>query len=448
MKRFDLVVIGTGTAASVAATKCRSAGWSVAVIDDMPFGGTCALRGCDPKKVLVGAAEAIEWSRRLEGSGVRQDGLRIDWPELMRFKRTIIAGVPEHKEEGFHNAGIEVFHGTARFTGPTTVEIADEQLAASHFVIASGATPGPLGIDGEERLTTSTQFLELDTLPRRIVFAGGGFISFEFAHIAVRAGSEVAIVHRGPRPLSLFDPDLVDRLVKKSRHLGIDIRLDTSVTSIERAGGEMIVHARRGNEEMSIPADLVVHGAGRVPAVEKLDLHAAGIDAAGRSIRLNDFLQSVSNPAVYAAGDAAAVGPALTPVAAYQGRLVAANLLQGNHARADYSVVPSVAFTIPPLASVGLTEQAAKERGFRFRAKLIDTSSWYSSRRVGETDSGAKVLVEDETGRVLGAHLFGPSADELINLFAMAMRTGTTSAEIKQMLFAYPTHGSDIAYMV
>ena len=169
---------------------------------------------------------------------------------------------------------------------------------------------------------------------------------------------------------------------------------------------------------------------------------------AGRRIRLNEFLQSVSNPAVYAAGDAAAAGPALTPVAGYEGRVVAANLLEGNHLRADYSVVPSVAFTIPPLAAVGLTEDAAKQRGLRFRTNLVDTSSWYSSRRVGETHSGSKVLIDEQSGRILGAHLLGPSAEEVINLFAMAMRTGMTSSQIKEMLFAYPTHGSDMAYMV
>lgn len=447
-RRFDLVVIGTGSAASAVAARCRKAGWSVAVIDELPFGGTCALRGCDPKKILVGSAEAIEWARRLVGKGVRQDGLRIDWPELMRFKRSMIAEVPERKEEGFRRAGIEVFHGHTRFTGRATIDVAGQRLEGKHVLIASGAKPVPLGIVGEELLTTSTEFLELDELPPRIVFVGGGFISFEFAHVAIRAGAQATILHRSPRPLPLFDPDLVDRLVEKSRILGIDLRLGTSVTRIERAAGGFVIHGRHDEKETSVEADLVVHGAGRVPAVDDLDLHAAGIDAAGRRISLNEFLQSVSNPAVYAAGDAAAAGPALTPVAGYEGRVVAANLLEGNHLRADYSMVPSVAFTIPPLAAVGLTEDAARRRGLRFRTNLVDTSSWYSSRRVGETHSGSKVLIDEESGRILGAHLLGPSAEEMINLFAMAMRTGTTSSQIKEMLFAYPTHGSDMAYMV
>lgn len=447
-RRFELVVIGTGAAASAVAGRCRKAGWSVAVIDELPFGGTCSLRGCDPKKVLVGGAEAIEGARRLAGKGVRQDGMHIDWPELIRFKRSMIAEVPGRKEEGFLRAGIEVFHGHARFTGPATIEVAGQLLEARRVVIASGAKPARLGIAGEELLTTSTQFLEIDDLPRRIVFVGGGFVSFEFAQVAIRAGAQVTILHRGPRPLHLFDPDLVDRLLEKSRILGIDVRLQTSVTRIERANSGLVVHGRHGDEEVIVEADMVVHGAGRVPAVEDLDVHAAGIDVTGGRITLNEFLQSVSNHAVYVAGDAAAVGPALTPAAGYEGRIVAANLLEGNRMRADYSVVPSVAFTVPPLAAVGLTEVAARQRGLRFRVNLLDTSSWYSSRRVGETHSGSKILIDEESGRILGAHLLGPSAEELINLFAMAMRTGTTSSQIKEMLFAYPSHGSDIAHMV
>lgn len=445
---FDLIVIGTGSAASAVAGRCRKAGWSVAVIDELPFGGTCALRGCDPKKVLVAAAEAMEWSTRLDGKGIVRDGLHIDWPRLMRFKREMIAGHSEQKENGFRHAGIEVFHGSARFLGPSTVEVLGDPIEGKHILIASGAKPASLGIVGEELLTTSTQFLELDSLPSRIAFVGGGFISFEFAHVAIRAGAQATILHRGPRPLPLFDPDLVDRLVDKSRGIGIDVQLDTAVTRVERVGSALAVYGKHAGNEMRVEADLVVHGAGRVPAVDDLDLPAAGIDAVGRRIALNEFLQSVSNAAVYAAGDAAATGPALTPVAGYEGRIVAANLLEGNHSRADYSVVPSVVFTVPPLASVGLSEKEARERGLRFRTNLVNTSGWYSSARIGETHSGAKVLIEEDSGRILGAHLLGPSAEELINLFAMAMRTGATAPQIKEMIFAYPTHGSDVGYLL
>jgi glutathione reductase (NADPH) len=148
------------------------------------------------------------------------------------------------------------------------------------------------------------------------------------------------------------------------------------------------------------------------------------------------------------AGDAAGMGPALTPVAGYQGRVAASNLIEGNHVRADYSAVPSVVFTVPPMAAVGLGEDEARARGLKVRVNVADTAGWYSSRRIGETHSGFKTIVDDETGRILGAHLLGPGAEEAINLFAMAIHFGLTAGQVREMLFAYPTHGSDLAYMM
>jgi glutathione reductase (NADPH) len=180
-----------------------------------------------------------------------------------------------------------------------------------------------------------------------------------------------------------------------------------------------------------------------------LNLDAAGVEWVERGVKVNDFLQSVSNPAVYAAGDAAASGgPPLTPVAAYEGMIVAANLLKGNHQKPNYLGLPTVVFTIPPLASVGLGEREAREQGLKFKLKKEMTSSWYSSRRVGEAYSGFKVLVEEGTDRILGAHLLGSQAEEVINLFAVAMRSRMPATDLKHMLFAYPTHGSNLPYLL
>jgi glutathione reductase (NADPH) len=448
-KKFDLVVIGTGSAASTVASRCRQAGWTVAVIDSRPFGGTCALRGCDPKKVLVGAAEAIEWPRRLRGRGVASDGVRIEWSELIRHKRSMIEAVPQNREKGFAMAGIEAFHGRARFVGPNAVRVGDDVLEGRYVHIAAGARPADVPIPGREHLVTSEAFLELDGLPRRILFVGGGYISFEFAHVAARAGADVTMLHRGTRPLIRFDPDLVDQLVARTRQLGVDVHLETDVVRIEKVERRFLVHARTDSVTRTFGVDLVVHGAGRVPEIDDLQLDEAGVHwDRQRGVTVNQYLQSVSNPAVYAAGDAAASGPPLTPVAGYEARIVAANLLNGNRVTADYSVVPSVVFTIPPLASVGLQEQAARDQGRRFTVKHGNTAGWYSSRRVGETSSGYKVLVEEDTGRILGAHLLGPQAEETINLFAVAMRWGKTASDMREVLFAYPTHASDVAYMV
>jgi glutathione reductase (NADPH) len=448
-RKFDVIAIGTGSAASAVASRCREAGWQIAIVDSRPFGGTCALRGCDPKKVLVGAAEAVDWTRRMQGKGIQAAKLEIDWPELMRFKRSFTEPVPKRREEGFAIAGISAFHGRARFAGPTTVLVGEEALEGRYVVIAAGEIPADLEIPGTEHLTTSDQFLELTELPRRILFIGGGYIAFEFAHVAARVGCQVTVLHRGPRPLALFDPDLVDQLVERTRELGIEVHLGTEATEIEKGSAQLIVRAVASGETGTFPTDMVVHAAGRVPEINDLNLDAAGIEWEKRGVRVNEFLQSVSTPAVYAAGDAAASGgPPLAPVASYEGLIVASNLLKGNHQGPNYLGIPSVVFTIPPLSAVGLSERGAREQNLKFRVKTEMTSTWYSSRRVAETCSGYKVLVEEDTDRILGAHILGSDAGEVINLFALAIRSGMRATDLQHMLFAYPTSGSNVTRML
>ena len=447
-RHYDLVVIGTGSGAAGTAFRCRSAGWTVAVIDARPFGGTCALRGCHPKKMLVSAAEAIDAMQRMVGKGIRSQGVAIDWPELMQFKRTDTEPAPAFFEENFASAGIDTLHGRARFVGPSTVAVGDERLHGTHVLVATGAKPAVLPFPGAEHLTLSDQFLELEALPAHLLFVGGGYISFELAHVAARAGSHVTIVHRGPRPLPDFDPDLVALLVKRTRELGIQVELATEVCGVERHGQRVVVHAMTAGQERRFEADMAVHGAGRAPEIDDLDLETAGIERAAEGVTVNNYLQSVSNPAVYAVGDAAASGPPLTPTAAHDGEVAAANLLQGNHRTPNYTGIASVVFTVPALASAGLTEAAAQDQGRRFQTQYQDTSEWFTSRRLGESTSGFKVLVEEESGRILGAHLFGPHAEEVINIFAVAVRFGICADDLKHMLFAYPTSASDVVHML
>ncbi|MBI1330930.1 MAG: NAD(P)/FAD-dependent oxidoreductase [Alphaproteobacteria bacterium] len=447
-KQYDLVVIGTGTAASVAASQCRAAHWRVAVIDHLPFGGTCALRGCDPKKVLVGAAEALDHVKRMRGKGLAGGEPILDWSALVRFKRNFTEPVPPMKEASFAKNGIDAFHGRARFTGPQTVAVEGEELEGRFVLIAAGAVPMRLDIPGEEYLTTSTDFLELDELPDRIALLGGGFIAAEFAHIAARVGARVTILEQTDRMLTQFDPDLVVWLMEKTRQIGVDIRLGRRVEKIEKTGAAFNIHSLGDRAPEVVEADLVVHAAGRMPDLEPLDLAAAGVEASGGRMRLNEFLQSVSNPAIYAAGDAAANGPPLTPVASHDAKVAAANMLNGNHQTPNYLGVPSAVFTIPPLARVGMLESEAHENGLRFRVKHEKTSAWYTARRVGEEASGFKVLIEEDSGRILGAHLLGPHAEEVINLFGMAVRSGLTAETVKGMVSAYPSACSDMGYML
>lgn len=448
-KKFDLIVIGTGAGGSTVAGKCRKAGWDVAIIDSNPFGGTCALRGCDPKKVLVGAADLIDWNLRMEGKGVFSEGAKIDWQALMQFKKTFTEPVPGDREKGFVKTGIVAFHGRTAFLDKTTVKVGDDTLSGRFVHIAAGAKPATLDIPGEEHLTTSTEFLEMEQIPKKIVFVGGGYIAFEFAHIAARAGAEVQILHRGARPLEGFDPDLVDMLVRATRDMGIDLRLNTAVESVEKDGHQFIVNASAEKSKQTFETDMVIHSAGRVPDIDDMNLESAGVERDKRGILVNEYLQSVSNPAVYAAGDAAASGGLpLTPVATMEGHVVASNLLNGNHRQPNQTGVPTVVFTLPSLSSVGLREEDANKQGLKFKVKHEDTSGWYSSKRVGIKYSGYKTLVEEESGRILGAHLLGPHAEEVINIFALAIRSGLKAEDLKTMIYAYPTSTSDISYMV
>ena len=445
---LDLIVIGTGSAGSAPAYRCRRAGWRVGVVDELPYGGTCALRGCDPKKVLVGAAEVADWHRRMQGRGLSGDA-HISWSELMRFKRTFTDPVPADREKAFQEAGIATYHGPARFESPERLSVDGRLLEARHFVVAAGAKPRRLGIPGEEYLLTSTAFLELDQLPARIAYLGAGYISFEFAHISQRAGAQATIIGRG-RPLQHFEQDLVTRLVDHTRSLGIELRLDTEVTGLEKRGGGYRLRLDVQSRRETIDADLVIHGGGRVPNTDGLDLAAAEVATEpDGGVRVNAFLQSVTNPRVYAAGDAAAAPGSLplTPVAGYEGAIVASNLLKGNARKPDYRGIPSVVFTVPPLAGVGLTEAEARAQELDIRIKVDDTSSWYSNRRVAETCAMFKVIV-DEADRIVGAHLLGPHAEEVINLFALAIRSGVPATDLKHLLYAYPTGGSDVPYML
>lgn len=445
---YDLIVIGAGTGGNGVSRMTTAAGWKVASIDSMPYGGTCALRGCDPKKMLVAVTEGVDWAQNLKGKGLEAQ-VSVDWPDMMAFKRRFTDAMAPRIETGLEKAGVATLHGDARFTAPDTIEMNGESLRARHFHIATGARPMTLNIPGEELLITSTDFLDLSERPDRVVFVGGGFIAMEFAHIAKRAGaSEVTVLEMMKRPLGNFDPDLVAILVEATAELGVALRTDAKVLKVEKQGGEFAVSFETPGGIDVVTCDIVVHATGRVPNIDGLNLAAAGVEHGPRGIKVNASMRT-TNPNIFACGDCADSGPNLTPVSAYEGRIAAKNLLAGHDERSvSYPPIPSVVFTLPMVATVGLSETAARETGLKFDAHFEKTQGWYSSLRVGAKWTGYKVLVEQETGRILGAHLIGTGAEEQINLFAMAMGAGLTAIQIKAMIFAYPSYASDIGSMV
>ncbi len=447
-QQYDLVVIGSGSGALGAAFRIKKEGWSVAVIDSLPFGGTCAQRGCDPKKVLVGAAEIIDRIERMSEKGI-SDGSKINWSELMAFKNTFTEPVPDSRIKSMKNAGIEPVNGRAKFINENTIQVNGENFEAKKILLANGAKPAPLNIEGEEHLTYSDEFLALNELPENIVFVGGGYISFEFAHIAARAGSAVTILHRGDRPLERFDKDLVGLLMDRTKETGVDIQLNTDVKQIQKTENNLIVRGNSNGEQKTFKAGMVIHGAGRIPDIDDMNLETGNIQFDKKGITVNDYLQSVSNENVYSAGDASgSPGLPLTPVAGMESRIAAHNILNGNSQTPEYSATSSVVFTLPPLASVGMREEEAQNLNVQYKVNYQETPGWYSSKRIGEKHSAFKVIINEDDDTILGAHLLGDHYEEVINLLAMAIRFGISTKDLKRMIYAYPTRGSDIAYML
>jgi glutathione reductase (NADPH) len=318
------------------------------------------------------------------------------------------------------------------------VEVNGKAFTGKHVFIATGAVPRPLDIQGEEHIITSDRFLELDNLPRRILFVGGGYISFEFAHVAARGGAAVTILHRSEQVLKGFDPDLVKMLAESSREEGIEVYRDTPLHSLERNEAGLIIHAGEGGSK-TFTADLVVHGAGRVPGLKELDLQTAGVDATEKGISVNSYMQSTSNPAVYASGDVADTLPPLTPTASLEANVAAENMLHGNRIEVDHVGIPSVVFTYPPLAMVGMLEQQLKDNNIEYDKEFQDTASWFSSRRIGLKHSGIKLLLSKKDKKILGAHILGNHAEEAINVFALALRLDLTAEDLKRVVWSYPS---------
>lgn len=446
MEKYDVIVIGTGSGSSVA-KRCAAAGKKTAIIDNQPFGGTCALRGCDPKKVLVGIAHALSLNKQLQGKGITTTAT-YSWKDLMQFKKTFTESKTPATLASLKEAGIVAYHGRAKFIAENTMQVNEDILYAGKFVIANGAAPVKLSIPGENLLIDSTAFLEMEELPNEILFVGGGFIAFEFAHIVSRFGVKATIVHRGERPLKNFDADLVKLLMKASENLGIQVVLNAEVKSITKENNRFKVHTEQNGKECNFSTSLAVHAAGRTADIFDMGLEKMNVSFDKKGVAVNEYMQSVSNENVYSCGDANDKGLPLTPVAAKEGIILSGNLLKGNHKKIEYGHIPSNVFTIPALGAVGLTEDEAKNKNLNYNVHFKETTNWYSSRRLNEPVSGFKVLVDRETDHIIGAHLLGPNAEETINIFTLAMNAGVTASVLRKSIFSYPTNASDVVHMV
>lgn len=446
MCKHDLIVLGSGNAGLAAASVAAEAGWSVLVAESRDVGGTCALRGCVPKKVLVAAAETLDAIRRAHAHGITVKEASLDWAKLIGRERTFVDGVPAQFEASLARRGITVVKGAARFVGPTSVEIDGERHEARHVVVATGSAPRKLAIPGFEYVLTSDDLLEHTERPPSIAFVGAGVIGFELGHVLARAGSAVTLLEVAERPLRQFDAGQVDELLRVTDEIGIDVRTGVRVTEIvRRDDGRFEVRFAEG-EPLVVHA--VANAAGRVPNLASLDLAAAGIAYDGRELALQHTFQSVENPAVFFAGDAIPGRPQLSPVASLEGRLVGRRVVHGERVEPDYDPIPAAVYTVPTIASVGLTEDAAAARGLDVEVKVNDMREWRSARTYAEEAAWAKVLIEKDSGRILGAHLVGHGAGETVHTFASAIEHGWTAADLKSRTYAYPTFHADLKHLV
>jgi len=444
---YDIVILGGGNAGFGVSAVAAEAGKRIAFVEERDFGGTCPNRGCTPKKVLVAAAHALHEIEIAKVHGIEVGAPTLNWAKLIDREKAMIASVPE-RLEGLARRRGDVYRGHARFVGPNAVAVGDEILEAKHIVIATGSKPRPLPIPGAEHLITSDEVLSERELPGEVVFIGGGVIAMEFSHVYARAGARVTILEVMPNVLSGMDSDAVAEVRKESERIGIAIKTDVEVAKIAPIGDRLRVSYRHDGKEVTVEADRVVNGAGRVANVDTLDLEAGNVRHDKVRIETDGYLRSVSNPAVWVCGDALVTSAQLSPLATYEGQLVGRNIVNGPKERPDYRTIPSCVFTVPALASVGLTLAQAEKEGLKVKVSVNDMRDWFSGETYGETVAWAKVLTEEGSGRILGAQMVGHSGEELIHLFALAMRHGISATDIKSIVFAFPTFSADVKSML
>jgi len=442
-EKYDIIIIGGGNAGFGVSQIAHPAGKSIAFIESDEFGGTCPNRGCTPKKVLVAAAHAMHEIEIADTHGIKVGEAKMDWNALIDRKNDMVGFIPGAMEDLAGSRG-QVYKGQARFVGPNTVEVNGKQLEADNIVIATGSITRPLSIPGAEYLITSDEVLSERDLPEDVVFIGGGVIAMEFSHVYRRAGAGVTILEMAPQLLPRLDSDAVAAIQAESERIGIDVKTAVQVESIERVGDRFRVFFVHDGERQSIEAARVVNGTGRIANVSELELDAANIKYDGIRIEVDDNLRSVSNPSVWVAGDALVHSAQLSPLATYEGRIVGQNIVDDANKTPDYSVIPSAVYTVPALSTVGITEAEAKAGDVEYDVMTSDMREWFSSRFYAETAAWAKVIVEKQSRKILGAHMVGHHGEELIHLFAMAMRHGISADNMAGDIYAFPTFSADI----
>lgn len=446
---YELLVIGAGSGGVRASRMAAAKGVKVAVVENRYLGGTCVNVGCVPKKLFVYASEYSEKFKEAKGFGVEGQLNNFDWPTLRDNKTAEIGRLNGIYNNLLDNSGVEILNGTASLKDANTVivsgESGDKEYTADKIVIATGGWPFKPEIPGAEHAITSNEAFYLETFPERVVVVGGGYIAVEFAGIFNGLGSDTTLMYRGEQVLRGFDEGVRQFAAEQIAAKGIDIRTNSDIASIEKqADGTLVCQLKSGE---AIEADAVMYATGRRPMTDGLNLEQVGVKVRDNgTIIADDFFQT-SVPSVYALGDVIGT-PALTPVALAQGMKLVANFYDGDTTPMDYSNIPTAVFCQPNIATVGLTEEeAVKEFG-------DDLSVFESSfKPMKHTISGMpersmmKLLVQTSTDKVIGAHMVGPDAGEIVQGLAVAIKAGATKAVFDSTIGIHPTAAEEFVTM-
>lgn len=435
---YQLFVIGGGSGGVRAARIASGLGARVAIAENFRYGGTCVIRGCVPKKLLVYAAHFAEDFADAKGFGWTVPPAEFSWPQLIEAKNTEIARLSSLYENNLMGAKVEVMHGAARLVDTHTVAVNGQQITAEHILVATGGTPFLPPIPGIEHAISSNEMFDLPQLPKRVLIVGGGYIAVEFAGILNGLGAQVTLCYRGAQVLRGFDDDvrahLHDEMVKK----GIAVMLHQDVARIDKLSGTGLSVALTGGQTPPLEVDAVLYATGRVPNTRGLGLSEIGValDRAG-GVKVDAFGQS-SVASIHAVGDVTN-RIALTPVAIREGAALANTLFGPTRISADLSTVPSAVFSQPPIGTVGLTEAQALDQYGEidiYSAKFRGMRHTLSGR---DERTLVKLIVDSASQRVLGAHMVGADSPEIIQGLAIAIRMGATKADFDATVALHPS---------
>jgi dihydrolipoamide dehydrogenase len=446
-KNYDVVVIGGGPGGYVAAIRAAQLGLKTACVEMREsLGGTCLNIGCIPSKALLAASEKFEEARHgLAGMGVKVGSVELDLPTMMAHKTKVVKDNTNGVAYLFKKNKIDWLKGRGRISGPNevTVEGGDgsETVGAKNIIIATGSDVMPLpGVEiDEERIVSSTGALELAEVPKRMVVIGGGVIGLEMGSVWKRLGSEVTVVEFLDRILPGMDGEVSKQMQRILAKQGLSFKLSTKVTGAKLAnsGVSLTVEPAKGGEAEVLEADVVLVAIGRRPYTQGLGLEEAGVEKDERGRVRIDGHWRTNVPGIYAVGDVVQ-GPMLAHKAEEEGVAVA-ELIAGQSAHINYDAIPNVVYTHPEVASVGRSEEQLKADGVQYKAGKFPFSANGRARAIASTDGFVKVLADARTDRVLGVHVIGPFAGELIAELALAMEFGATAEDIGRTSHAHPT---------